>query len=71
MVEENGHPEESFTIEALGIISAISGNCLYVIIPHLNIKRAFYIDEDKHTFKGEKHTMSLKLNFATDVASAG
>lgn len=71
MIEENGCPQESFTVEALGIISAISGNCLYVVIPHLKMKRTFYIDEDKHTFKGESHTMSLKLNFATDVASAG
>lgn len=71
MVEENGHPEESLSVETMGIISAISGSCLYVMIPHLGIKRTFYIDEDKHTFKGEKHTMSLKLNFATDIASAG
>lgn len=71
MMEENGYPQESLSIETLGVISAISGGCLYVIIPHLDIKRTFYIDEDKHTFKGEKHTMSLKLNFATDIASAG
>ena len=71
LVEENGHPEESLTVETLGIISAISGGCLYVVIPHLGLKRTFYIDEDKHSFNGETHTMSLKLNFATDVASAG
>lgn len=71
MVEENGHPEESLTVETLGIISAISGGCLYVVIPHLGLKRTFYIDEDRHTFKGESHLMSLKLNFAPDAASAG
>ena len=71
MVEENGCPEESFSVNTLGIISAIAGGCLYVIIPHLGIKRTFYIDEDKHTFKGESHTMSLTLNFATDINSAG
>lgn len=71
LMEESGYPEESLSISTLGIISAIAGGCLYVIIPHLNIKRTFYIDEDKHTFKGETHTMSLTLNFATDAASAG
>lgn len=71
LVEENGHPEESLSVSSLGIISAIAGGCLFVIIPHLKIRRTFYIDEDKHTFKGETHTMSLTLNFATDAASAG
>lgn len=71
MLEENGYPEQSLTIDALGIPSAISGGCLYVIIPHLNIKRVFYIDEDRHTFDGEKHTMQVKLNFAKDIAAAG
>lgn len=71
LVEENGHPEESLSVSSLGLISAIAGGCLFVIIPHLKIRRTFYIDEDKHTFKGETHTMSLTLNFATDVASAG
>lgn len=71
LVEENGYPEESLSVTTLGIISAIAGGCLYVIIPHLGMRRTFYIDEDSHTFKGETHTMSLTLNFATDAASAG
>lgn len=71
MVSENGNPEESLSVSTLGIISAISGSCLYAIIPHLGIKRTFYIDEDKHVFKGENHTMTLTLNFATDIGTAG
>ena len=71
MISENGYPEETLSISSLGIISAISGGCLYVIIPHLGIKRTFYIDEDKHVFKGESHTMTLTLNFATDIGAAG
>ena len=71
MISENGYPEETLSISSLGIISAISGGCLYVIIPHLGIKRTFYIDEDKHVFKGESHTMTLTLNFATDSGAAG
>ena len=64
LIKENGYPEKSLSISALGIISAISGGCLYVKIPHLNLERTFYIDEDKHTFNGESHMMQLKLNFA-------
>lgn len=71
MISENGYPEQSLSISALGIASVISGGCLYVVIPHLGIKRTFYIDEDTHTFDGEKHTMQLKLNFAKDIDSAG
>jgi hypothetical protein len=71
LVSENGYPEQSLTIESLGIISATSGGCLYVVIPHLGLKRTFYIDEDTHTFDGENHTMNLKLNFAADIDAAG
>lgn len=71
MLKENGYPERSLNVEALGIVSAIAGGCLYVKIPHLNISRTFYIDADSHKFSGEKHTMSLTLNFAKDIASAG
>ncbi len=71
LIEENGYPTKSLTVTAMGIISAVSGGCLYVIIPHLGLKRTFYIDEDKHTFSGEKHTMQVKLNFATDIDKAG
>lgn len=71
LIEENGYPTKSLTVTAVGIISAISGGCLYVIIPHLGLKRTFYIDEDKHTFSGERHSMQVKLNFATDINKAG
>ncbi len=71
MVEESGSATKSLTVTAVGIISAISGGCLYVIIPHLGLKRTFYIDEDKHTFSGERHSMQVKLNFATDINKAG
>lgn len=64
LMKEQGHPEKSLNISSLGEISAISGNCLYVKIPHLKINRTFYIDEDRHMFKGNGHTMSLLLNFS-------
>jgi len=71
MIAESGYPTKTLSVSAIGITSIMSGGCLYVIIPHLGLKQTFYVDEDKHTFKGESHTMSLKLNFAKDIDAAG
>ena len=49
-------------VSGLGVSDAISGKCVYVIIPHLGIQRSFYIDEDTHKYTRECHTMTLKLN---------
>lgn len=69
--EEKGNPAKSLKISGIGITDAVSGGCVYVVIPHLGIKRTFYIDEDTHTFTRSSHTMKLKLNFADDIDSAG
>ena len=71
MIEESGYPQKTLSVSAIGIPEIISGGCLYVVIPHLGLKQTFYVDEDKHTFKGEAHTMSLKLNFAKNIDAAG
>ena len=68
---EKGLPKRTLKVSGIGISDAISGGCVYVIIPHLGIKRTFYIDEDTHTFTRHSHTMTLKLNFADDIDSAG
>lgn len=60
--DEKGIPEQSLKVSGLGVSGAISGRCVYVIIPHLGIKRSFYIDEDTHRYTRECHTMTLKLN---------
>lgn len=69
--QEKGSASKTLRINGIGISEAISGGYVYVIIPHLNIKRTFYIDEDSHTFTRQCHTMSLTLNFADDIDSAG
>lgn len=69
--EEKGKPSQSLKVSGIGISEAISGGCVYVIIPHLGIARTFYIDEDTHTFTRRSHTMTLKLNFADDIDAAG
>ena len=71
VLEEKGKPARVLRVSGIGITDAVSGGCIYAIIPHLGIKRTFYIDEDIHTFSGNSHTMSLKLNFARDIGEAG
>lgn len=68
IMEEKGTPERTLTVEAMGIAEVISGIGVYIIIPELEISRTFYVDEDTHTFEDNKHTMSLKLNCANDLA---
>ena len=63
--------EDLLKVSGIGISEAVSGGCVYVIVPHLGIKRTFYIDEDSHTFTRNSHKMTLKLNFADDIDSAG
>lgn len=71
MLAEKSFPTKSLQVSGLGITEAIAGGCVFTIIPHLNINRTFYIDEDSHEFSGNKHTMTIKLNFAADIHSAG
>lgn len=68
IMEEKGTPERTLSVEAMGIAEVISGIGVYIIIPELGISRTFYVDEDTHTFEDNKHTMSLKLNYANDLA---
>lgn len=68
---EKGLPKRTLKVSGIGITDAISGGCVYVIIPHLGLKRTFYIDEDTHTFTRRSHTMTLKLNYYDEDVSSG
>ncbi len=54
--------KESLSVTGLGILSAVAGGAVRVIIPDLDINQSYYIDEDTHTFKGEFHQMQLTLS---------
>lgn len=69
MLAESSTVSRSLSLQALGQIDVTAGVGVYVIIPHLELSRTFYVDEDSHTFEGNRHTMSLKLTYATDVAA--
>ena len=68
ILEEKSTPERTLNVEAVGIAEVISGIGVYIIIPELGLARTFYVDEDTHTFKDNMHTMTLKLNYANDLA---
>lgn len=67
IIDEKSTPERSLSVTALGNTEIISGIGVFIIIKHLGLSKTFYVDEDIHTFEGDKHTMSLKLNYAADV----
>lgn len=68
ILDEESTPERSLSLEAVGIAEVISGIGVYIIIPELGLSRTFYVDEDTHIFKDNMHTMTLKLNYANDLA---
>jgi hypothetical protein len=70
ILEEDSTPAKTLTIEALGIPEVISGIGVFIVIKHLGLSRTFYVDEDTHTFKDNKHTMNLKLNYANDLSKS-
>lgn len=68
ILDEKSTPERTLSLEAVGIPDVISGIGVFIVIPELGLKRTFYVDEDTHTFEDNKHTMSLKLNYANDLS---
>lgn len=54
--------KESLVVSGLGIPSVIAGTAIYLIIPDLDIRQSYYIDQDTHSFKGNYHQMRLTLN---------
>lgn len=71
ILNEKSTPERSLDVEAMGISDVFSGIGVFIIIPELGLARTFYVDSDTHIFKDNKHTMSLKLNYANDLAKEG
>lgn len=67
IMDEISTPSRVLSVDALGLPDVISGIGVFIVIPHLGLSRTFYVDQDTHTFQGNKHTMSLKLTYATDI----
>lgn len=69
ILDEKSTPERSLSLEAIGVMEVISGFGVFVIIPELDLSRTFYVDSDTHTFEDNKHTMTLTLNYASDISN--
>lgn len=62
LLNEKKTPSRKLSLnDTLGLSDVISGVGVFVIIPHIGISRTLYVDSDTHTFKDNKHTMSLQL----------
>lgn len=69
LLEEKKKPSQKLSLSnVIGIPEVISGVGVFVIIPHIGISRTLYVDSDTHTFKDRRHTMSLQLSYAADIA---
>ena len=68
MLKEKKLPAKKLTLsKAIGIPEVISGVALFVIIPHLEISRTLYVEQDTHTFQDNLHTMNLQLSYVSDA----
>ncbi|OJT54799.1 phage portal protein [Bacillus altitudinis] len=61
LAEKKGVKQEVKSIQALGIPELQSGLPIYLKIPEINIKKTYWIDQDKHEFNGVKHTMTIDV----------
>lgn len=67
VLETLDKPEETLGLNILGDADVISGKAILVRIPHLNINRAYYVDDDDHYFEDNLHTMSVTLTTAAEI----
>lgn len=65
-LKELGRIEKTINADVLGNTDIVSGVGVFVQIPHLGINGTYYVDEDTHTWDGNFHKLSVKLNFTFD-----
>lgn len=60
-------PEDTLRVNVLGKTDIITGCCVHVRIPEVNVSAKYYVDEDNHTFDGNVHTMDLTLKLSNEM----
>lgn len=58
---KKGREKELKNIQAVGIPEVQSGLPVYISIPEAGIKKTYWVDTDRHEFKGTKHTMTIDV----------
>lgn len=61
LAEKKGVKKELKNIQAIGIPEVQSGLPVYISIPEAGIKKIYWVDTDRHEFKGTKHTMTIDV----------
>ncbi|WP_139491792.1 XkdQ/YqbQ family protein [Brevibacillus dissolubilis] len=68
ILEKEGKEKKTFRLSNIpGIPDVVTGTAVFVVVPELGVKQAYYIEEDSHSFAGRKHTMSLTLTETDDI----
>jgi hypothetical protein len=55
------------SVSAFGLPEVITGIGVFIAIKPLGISKTYYVEEDRHTFDGREHLMTLKLSIAGDI----
>ncbi|MGG1227270.1 XkdQ/YqbQ family protein [Bacillus halotolerans] len=61
LAEKKGVKKELKNIQAIGIPEVQSGLPVYISIPEAGIKKIYWVDTDRHEFKGTKYTMTIDV----------
>ncbi|OEI73864.1 phage portal protein [Bacillus subtilis] len=61
LAEKKDVKKELKNIQAVGIPEVQSGLPVYISIPEAGIKKTYWVDTDRHEFKGTKHTMTIDV----------
>lgn len=59
--QKKGVKKELKSIQAIGIPDLQSGLPVYISIPEVGVRKTYWIDTDKHEFKGSTHTMTIDV----------
>lgn len=61
LAEKKGVKKELKNIQAVGLPEVQSGLPVYISIPEAGVKKTYWVDSDRHEFKGTKHTMTIDV----------
>ena len=58
---KKGREKRTEKYSGSGIPEVQSGLPVYISIPEAGIKKTYWVDTDRHEFKGTKHTMTIDV----------
>ncbi|MGE5704738.1 MAG: phage portal protein [Clostridia bacterium] len=68
ILKTQGKEKRTFSVDDLtGSPDVVSGTAIFVSVPELQISKAYFVEEDRHSFSGQRHSMSLTLVETADM----